>query len=110
MKWRILELKVAKSNFYSMNFVFFHSFPHHLNRRLSNIYYVPSMTLGARGRAVNRGKKGPGPTELTFTANSIPRLIIIMKIAATEEEGQGAGGPWRRELELGGLGKMALRK
>ena len=39
------------------------------------------------------GKKGPVPTELTFTANSIPQLIIIMNIAAKEEEEQGAGVP-----------------
>lgn len=46
------------------------------------------------------GKKGPAPTELTFTANSIPRMILIMKIAAKEE-----GGPLP-----GRLGWMALRK
>ena len=60
---------MAISSFYSVNFVVFHSFIHHLHRHLLSIYYVPSMTLGARERAVNKGEKGPALTELTLTVN-----------------------------------------
>lgn len=79
MKWRILELKVAISNFYSVNFVFFfHLFIiHDLNRHFLSISYVPSIILGATERAMNKGKKGPALTELLLAANSTPQFIIM---------------------------------
>lgn len=61
-------------------------------------------------RAVKQGKEGPAVTELTLTAHSVPRFIIITKLATNEKEVQGAGGTYKKEMEPGRLRKSVLRK
>lgn len=42
---------------YSVNFVFFLLFIHHLNRHVLRIYYMQITTLGARKRTVNEVRR-----------------------------------------------------
>lgn len=71
---------------------------------------MPSVTLGARERAGNKGKEGLLLTGLTLTANSIPQPIIIVRIATNAKEVQGARGTYRREMWLGGIGIGCLEE
>lgn len=97
LKWRILGLKMATSNFRFVNCMRSLSFIH-LDRHFLSRYYVLPMVLGAGERDTNQARRALS-SEFPSTANAGPQSTGTVKMATSEA--LGAPSTCNMECSLG---------